>query len=373
MKELRNIYITGVSAIRPGEYWNRSLEDMSYTVVEEALLDAGNPQLDALFIANTLAGGLDTMAIGLDLPTHNVSGCAAGGLAIHAAINGILAGEIDTAMILGAEKMTDHSALELATALMSPASIEEQLQGFTQPALYAIIATKHMEEYGTTRDQLSAVAVQNHNHATLNPNAQFRRPITIEQVNRSHKIADPLRVLDCSPISDGAAALIISSENTSNRAVRISASSVGSDTAGLDKRENILKMRATQKATQRVYEQADVEPGDLDVVELHDGFTIGEIIALEDLGLFPEGQAATEIALGKTALGQNLVVNPSGGLKACGNPVGATGVYQAFEIVTQLRGEAGDRQVPNARIGLTHNISGTGVTAVVHIFEKMVR
>jgi acetyl-CoA C-acetyltransferase len=251
---------------------------------------------------------------------------------------------------------------------MGAGSEEERAAGATFPGLYAILARSHMMEYGTTREQLAAVAVKNHYHASLNPNAQFHTTLTTEQVMRSAHIADPLRLLDCSPISDGASALIITSKKPG---IQILASSVATDTLGLASRASLTELKASNRAAKKAYRQAKIGPKDIDVAEVHDCFTIAEILAMEDLGFFAKGKVAAAISAGETRIGtsKHLVVNPSGGLKGCGHPVGATGIKQVVELVEQLRGRAGARQVKQAKIGLAHNVGGSGATAVVHILK----
>jgi acetyl-CoA C-acetyltransferase len=302
--------------------------------------------------------------LGLGVPAFKIEGaCASGGLALHIAINAVAAGRYGTVVVLGIEKMTDHKPDDVAAALMGAGSEEERVAGATFPGLYAILARAHMEKFGTTVRDLAAVAVANHDHASRNPNAQFRTKITVEQVLASPMIADPLHLLDCSPISDGAAAVVVSSvkHHVSRKTPRIVASAVATDTLGLAQRASLTELVATRKAAAGAYRQAGVGPKDIDVAEVHDCFTIAQILALEDLGFSPKGKV-------KTGDGK-LVVNPSGGLKGCGHPVGATGVKQVAELVEQLRGSAGARQIKNAKVGLAHNVGGSGATAVVHILN----
>jgi acetyl-CoA C-acetyltransferase len=228
-----------------------------------------------------------------------------------------------------------------------------------------------MRDYGTTREQLAAVSVKNHYHASLNPNAQFHTTLTIEQVMRSSRIADPLRLLDCSPISDGASAVVVTGKKPAHGIV-VAASMVATDSLGLSRRASLTQLAATKEAGKRAYAYAGITAKDVDVAEVHDCFTIAEILAMEDLGFFAKGHAAAAITAGETQLGKSrhLVVNPSGGLKGCGHPVGATGVKQIVELVDQLRGRAGARQVKGATVGLAHNVGGSGATAVVHILKK---
>lgn len=383
-----NIHIIGASTTKFGELWGISPRTLASQAVNGALKDAGVSAdcIDALFVGNMLSGMLGGQEhlgaffaeeLGLQVPAFKIEGaCASGGLAAHNAVNSVLSGQYETVVVLGVEKMTDHKPEDVATALMGAGSESERLSGVTFPGLYAILAGMHMRAYGTTREQIASVAVKNHAHALLNPNAQFHTPITIEQVLRSSCIADPLTLLDCSPISDGASAIVVTSDKSkvsSPKAVEIAASVVATDTLSLPARESLLELKATRIASQKAYALSGLTPRDVNVAEVHDCFTIAEILAMEDLGFYEKGRAARAIEQGETTLGKgkNLIVNTSGGLKGSGHPVGATGVKQLVEIVEQLRGNGQKRQVENARIGLAHNVGGSGATAVVHILKKL--
>lgn len=377
------IFVTGIATTKFGELWDASPRGLARQAVFGALKDAAisSKAVQALFVGNMLSGILGGQEhlgaffaeeLGLSIPAFKIEGaCASGGLAIHNAVNSLLSGQYETVAVLGIEKMTDHKPEDVATALMGAGSEEERSAGATFPGLYAMLARSHMREFGTTEEELAAVAVKNHYHASLNPNAQFHNLLTVENVMRSSKIADPLKLLDCSPISDGAAAVILSSK-PSKRSVEVVASVVATDTLGLANRKSLTELAATRVAAKGAYKQARITPGDIDVAEVHDCFTIAEVLAMEDLGFFPKGRAASAIVRGETTLGKakRVVVNPSGGLKGCGHPVGATGVKQIAELVEQLRGSAGTRQVKGATIGLAHNVGGSGATAVVHLLKK---
>jgi acetyl-CoA C-acetyltransferase len=377
------IYVNGAVTTQFGELWGVSPRSLARGSVESALKDAGieSGQVEALFVGNMLSGMLGGQEhlgaffaeeLGLSVPAFKVEGaCASGGLALHNAVNSLLSGQYATVAVLGIEKMTDHKPEDVATALMGAGSEEERSAGATFPGLYAMLARMHIQEFGTTEEQLAAVAVKNHYHASLNPNAQFHNLLTVEQVMGSSKVADPLKLLDCSPISDGAAAVILSSKKAKG-SVEIAASVVATDSLGLAQRTHLTQLTSTQKAAQKAYHIAGIRADDVRVAEVHDCFTIAEVLAMEDLGFFPRGEAAVAIEKGETRLGVStrVVVNPSGGLKGCGHPVGATGVKQVVELVEQLRGSAGKRQVDNATIGLSHNVGGSGATAVVHILKK---
>jgi len=376
-----NIYIAGAATTKFGELWGISPRSLAREAVTNALKDARIParNVQALFVGNMLSGMLGGQEhlgaffaeeLGLTIPAFKIEGaCASGALALHTAVNSVLSGEYETVVALGVEKMTDHKPEDVDIALMGAGSEEERLAGATFPGLYACLARVHMKEYGTTEEDMAAVAVKNHFHASLNPNAQFHNTLTVEQVMRSSRIADPLKLLDCSPISDGAAAVVVTRKKST---VAIAASAVATDTLGLAQRASLTELKATGEAGQKAYKAAGVSSKDIDVAEVHDCFTIAEILAMEDLKFFPKGKAARAIAQGKTRLGTSghLIVNPSGGLKGCGHPVGATGIKQVVELVEQLRGRAGTRQVKNARLGLAHNVGGDGPTAVVHILKR---
>lgn len=382
-----NIYITGAATTKFGELWGISPRALATQAVSGAMADANleSSQIQALFVGNMLSGMLGGQEhlgaffaeeLGLSVPAFKIEGaCASGGLALHNAVNSVLSGQYETVIALGVEKMTDHKPEDVATALMGAGSEGERLAGATFPGLYALLARMHMSEYGTTEEQLAAVAVKNHYHASLNPNAQFHSLLTVAQVMKSSYVADPLKLLDCSPISDGAAAVVVTRDMrhvTSANNIQIVSSVAATDSLGLAQRENLLELKATRVASQKAYEIAGISPRDIDVAEVHDCFTIAEILAMEDLGLYKKGEAAAAITSGQMTLGTSkiVVVNPSGGLKGCGHPVGATGIKQVAELVEQLRGRAQKRQVENARVGLAHNVGGSGATATVHILMK---
>jgi acetyl-CoA C-acetyltransferase len=229
-----------------------------------------------------------------------------------------------------------------------------------------------MQQYNISEELVASVAVKNHYHGSLNTKAQFQRSITVADVMKSTKIADPLKLLECSPISDGAAAIIITSEEIKGKkSVYITASEIGTDTLALHERESFTSLSAVKNAAKKAYEKAGITATNIDVAEIHDCFSIAEVMAMEDLGFSKPGKGAKDISEEKYTLGKGtLVTNPSGGLKSCGHPVGATGIKQIVEITQQLSGEAGTRQVKNAKIGLTHNVGGSGAVAAIHILQN---
>ena len=380
------INILGGATTKFGELWSISPRTLANEAMDGALKQSKikSSQIDALFVGNMLAGILGNQAntaslfaeeLGVQIPAFRLEGaCASGGLALHNAINSLKAGAYKTVMVLGVEKMTDHNSDDVTTALMSAGSDEERTSGATFPGLYALMARAYMQEYGITEEILASVSVKNHFHGSFNPKAQFKSIITVGDVMRSGRIADPLKLLDCSPISDGAAAVVITSDSVLARRlpkpILITASEVATDTLSLYDRKSFTTLSAVVTASQKAYENAGIKPQDIDAAEIHDCFSIAEAMAVEDLGFSKKGQGAKDISENKYTLGKGKIIsNPSGGLKACGHPVGATGIKQIIEITEQLRGVAGKRQVKNAKIGLTHNVGGTGTVAAVHILE----
>ncbi|MEM2280650.1 MAG: thiolase domain-containing protein [Candidatus Bathyarchaeia archaeon] len=312
----------------------------------------------------------------LHIPATRVeAACSSSGVALRAAVYTIASGLCDVVMVGGVEKMTHRSTSEVTEFLAMASDFPfEQWHGLTFPGLFALMATAHMHKYGTTEVQLAHVAVKNHYNGSLNPIAHMQKEITIEQVLSSRVIAWPLKLLDCSPITDGASCLILTKPEIAKKytdtPVHIIGTGQASDTIGIYERGDFTSLKAAKLAAKQAYEMAGVKPEDIDVAEVHDCFTIAEIIAYEDLGFCKPGEGGRLAENGETALKGRIPVNTSGGLKAKGHPVGATGTAQAYEIYLQLTGQAGRRQVDDAEIGLTHNVGGSGATATVHIYIK---
>jgi acetyl-CoA C-acetyltransferase len=287
----------------------------------------------------------------------------------------VASGMSDIVLVGGVEKMTDVDGGGATAALATAADQEyEVYNGVTFPGLYAMIARAHMDKYGTRREHLADVAVKNHSNGMNNPYAQFQMKISKEDVLNSVMVADPLRILDCSPITDGAAAMILCDLETAKRIskkmpVRILGVGHATDTIALHSRKDLTTLDSTVKAAQDAYKMSGVKPSDVDVAEVHDCFTIAEIVVSEDLGFFEKGEGGCAVSDGRTQIGGQIPINPSGGLKSKGHPVGATGVAQVIEIVEQLRGDAKERQVENAKTGLTQNMGGSGGSSIVHILK----
>jgi len=385
---MREVAIIGVGLTRCGELWERSLRDLYVEAALAAIEDAGVDTIDSMVVgcmsSGLFVGQEHLSALMADylgqcpIPSTRVeSACASGGVAMRTGFLEVASGVSDVVLVGAVEKMTDVSGDEATYALATAADQEwEGFSGVTFPGLYAMMAVAHMDRYGTTREQLAAVAVKNHENGSKNPNAQFPGKITIENVLGSVLVADPLRILDCSPITDGAAAAVLCPVEMAARLgakqpVKILGIGHGTDTIALHARRSFAELASTESAARMAYEAAGKTPDAIDVAEVHDCFTIAEIMATEAVGFFEKGQGGPGVQAGETAIGGRIPVNPSGGLKSKGHPVGATGVAQIVEIVEQLRGEAGARQVAGARTGLTQNMGGTGASSVVHILEAI--
>jgi acetyl-CoA C-acetyltransferase len=317
----------------------------------------------------------DWAGLGHVAATRTEAACASSGVALRTAICAVRSGLSDVVMVGGVEKMTHRTTAEVTEYLAMASDYPfEQWHGMTFPGLYALMATAHMHAYGTTERQLAMVALKNHYHGSLNPKAQMQKEITLETALSSRVVAWPLKLYDCSLITDGASCLILTRPELANKytdmPIDIIGSGQASDTIGLHERKSFTSLEAARIAAKEAYEMANVSSDDIDVAEVHDCFTIAEMIAYEDLELCEPGQSGKMVENGETKLGGRIPVNTSGGLKAKGHPVGATGTGQAYEIYLQLTGRADRRQVENAEVGLTHNVGGSGATAAVHIYRK---
>ncbi len=383
---MRDVAVIGIGMTKWGELWKKSLRDIYVETALLALDDAGIDRIDSMYIGSMSSGlfvGQEHIAslladyLGqLPVPATRVeTACASGGLALRLGFMEVASGMSDVVLASGVEKMTDVGGDEATYALGTAADQEyEGYQGITFPGLYALIARAHMQKYGTTREQLARVAVKNHHNGSKNPLAQYQFEITVEAVLNSVKVADPLNILDCSPITDGAAAVIICPADIARKMgkplIKISGTGHATDTIQISQRKDMTWLEATYQAAKQAYAMADKKPEDIDLIEAHDCFTIAEICVTEALGIVEKGKGGEAVEAGLTALDGKIPVNSSGGLKSKGHPVGATGIAQVVEITKQLRGEAGERQVKDARVGMTQNMGGSGGSSVVHILER---
>lgn len=366
-----------------GEMWKSDLRSLALEASIAAINDAQiDPKdIDAIYFANMLGsrfanqdhlGALIASELGLTVPSiHIEAACASGGAAIRLAFLELMSKTAKNILVVGAEKMNDADVNEITSGLAGASDEEwEASLGVTFPSLYAMIAREHMYRFGTSREQLSMIAVKNHKHASMNKLAQFPKELSLSDAVNSSPVADPLNLMDCSPITDGACAIVLSTEKKNG--IRILASSQAQDTLALHDRKDIVTLQATVDAADKAFKASGIERDDIGLIELHDCFTIAEILAYEDLGFAKKGDGGKLIEEGKTYYNAELPVNTSGGLKACGHPVGATGIKQAYEIYLQMMGQAGERQVKrNLKYALSHNVGGSGATAVVTIYENL--
>ena len=381
---MRDVVVIGAGMTKFGELWAQSIKDIFVEAAQRAIMDSGVDHIDSMYVG-AMSPGLfvgqehlgavmaDYLGVNPIPATHVESACASGGVAFRQAFLEVASGASEIVLAGGVEKMTDGA--DVTEALATAADQEyEVYQGVTFPGLYAMIARAHMEEFGTTREQLAAVAVKNHRNGAKNPNAQFRKEVTLEQVMNSTMVADPLRLLDCSPVSDGAAAVIVASMDVAKKLkknpIRVLASAQASDSIALHGRKTLTTLNSVVKAAEKAYAMAEKKPKDMNLIEVHDCFTIAEIVATEDVGLFEKGKGGEAAANGWTSIECKMTpVNTSGGLKSKGHPVGATGIAQIIELWEQLNGKAGARQVANAHLGMAQNMGGSGASCVIHILE----
>lgn len=380
-------YVVGGGIIDFGELFDQSFDQM----LENAylnLLDSLDRTIDPDDIEAAWYGTLDIAGEGssgaavahatglFDRPITQVqNACATGSDAFRNAVHAVWADRVDLALVIGAEKMRDSSE-----GLISAAGLKKlwQGRGVTMPAFFGLRARRHMHEYGTSREQIAMISVKNHENGSRYPHAHYRFTCSVEDVIDSTPISDPLNLYDCCPVTDGAAAVLVASEDVvdevSDRPIRVAGSGLSTDSFQRGDNRSLSNFPASRRAARSAYEQADIEPDELDVAEVHDCFSITELLTYEDLGFCEEGEGGRFIEEGHSTLEGRLPVNPSGGLLAKGHPIGATGVAQIVEIHEQLRGEAGDIQVENPRLGLQHNIgvgrNATGSVSCVHVLER---
>jgi acetyl-CoA C-acetyltransferase len=385
---MRAVAVIGIGKTAFGAFVDRDLRSLAVEAGEKCLADAGvSPsQIEAFYLGNFAGPSLvgqnhlapyiaGAMGITGVPATRFEAACASSGSAFFHAVSSVAAGFYDLVLVGGVEKMTSQTTPKVTEILAGAGDMSgEGRAGATFPALFAMIARRHMYQYGTTREQMAAVAVKNHANGAKNPQAHMRKTITMEQALNGKPISDPLTVYDCSLISDGAAAVLIAplerASEFTRKPVKVLGLAQTSDQVALDQKDDITSFRAVKGAGQKAYQMAGVTAQDIQFAEIHDCFTIAEIIATEDLGFVKKGEGGPYVLEGRTCLRGERPVNTSGGLKSKGHPVGATGVGQICDVVTQIRGEAGERQIERHSLGLTQNLGGSGATAVVTILSE---
>ncbi len=379
---VRNVAVVGVGQTKFGELWEKSLRNLVVEAGNACLSDCGMERKDvqSMYVGNMSAGrfagqehvgALAADQLGFN-PIPSVrceAACASGAMAFNQAYMAVASGKYDVVMAAGVEKMSDIRQQDVATSLAAASDQEWEAEiGLTFAGLYALMARLHMHKYGTTREQLAMVSVINHENSVGNPYAQFPFKITIEDVLNSVMVADPLRVLDCSPITDGAAAVLLVSESVAKKCknpVWVLASETASDTLALHDRRSLCELDAAKHAAKKAYAKTGLKPGDIGVAEVHDCFSINEVLCIEALGFCEVGKGGEFIENGEIRRGGSIPVNTTGGLKAIGHPVGATGIRQIIDITHQLRGSCFNKiKVDN---GLALNVGGSGATASINV------
>ena len=384
---MRPVVIAGVGSTPFGKLPGQDIVSLTVDACRAAIADTAiaRDRVEAIYLGNFVGerlagqGALASVVAGrlglAGVPATKVeAACASGGIAVRHAYLSVAAGLHDCVLVAGVEKMSDMPTGEITAALSTAGDeLAEMRTGLTFPGAFAMIMGEHMARYGTTREQIAMVSVKNHANGVTNPKAQFRKPTSVAQVLSSRPVAAPIRLFDCPPISDGAAAALICAQEIADGSaappIRILGSGQASGPAALTDVDDLTTFPATTAAARSAFETAQVGPTDVDVAEVHDCFTIAEIVATEDLGFFPKGEGGPAVESGATHVGGSIPINPSGGLISKGHPVGASGVGQIYELVQQLRGAAAN-QVGDARIGLAHNLGGSGAAATVHVLAR---
>jgi len=380
---MRSVAIIGIGQTKIDEAWEKSIRQIAAEAIHAALKDAGRESADGIFLGNMMSGIINSQNnlgplvadwAGLKTPAVKVdAACGSGGAALRAGLMAVGSGELETALVVGVEKMTDRHPHEVTVALATAADADYEVDmGVSFVGLNALIMRRYMYEFGWKHADFAQFAINAHANAMHNPYARLHHTITLEEFEKSSMIATPINLLDASPIGDGAAALYIVPADSLQAGARIliAGSSAATDTIALHDRPDPLFLAAAYKSSQAAYQQAGVGPGDIDLFELHDAFTVMSALSLEACGFAERGQGPRLALDGKLTPQGSIPVMTRGGLKARGHPVGATGVYQVVEVVQQLRGECGKTQVPEARIGMAQNIGGSGATIITHILKR---
>ena len=384
---MREVVVTGIGSTRFGKLEGSPVQSMAVEAANSAIVRSGVERGDigAVYLGNFAAGplsGQEVLAgmvadeVGLSgVPCTKVEGaCASGGIAFRHAVLAVASGQCNAALVVGTEKMTHARGSDVTAALNNAMdNRSDGPSGLTFPGFFGLAWRIHAEKYGTTRDEVSAVVIKNKANGLKNPLAQMGADLTPEIIAQSQPIADPLQLYDCCPVSDGAAALVVVASDHAGDApdlpIRVRAAVQTSGAARLAGHESLCTFETTRLAAEQAYGAAGIAPGDLDLAEIHDCFSMAEIVHSEDLRLVPRGQGAKWAAEGRTKVGGDIAINASGGLLSKGHPVGATGVGQLYEVVKQLRGEH-PNQVVGARLGLAQNVGGAGVACTVSILER---
>lgn len=379
---MRKIAILGIGQTKVDEHWEKSLREIGGEAAFAAMQDAGVNKVDALFVGNMLAPIVsgqnqlgtflaDWLGLWKQEAVKIEAACGSGAAAFRAGLMAVASGDVDSALVVGVEKMTDKAGHDVTAALATAADADyEAEQGVSFVGINALVMRRYMHEFGWRHEDFAPFSINSHANAMHNPYARLHEKITVERFEKSAMVATPINLLDASPIGDGAAAAVIVPADKVARQPRIvvSASASATDTIAVHSRKDPLFLQAAYDSSKRAYQMAGVTPADIDVFELHDAFSIMAALSLEACGFAERGQGV-RLGLDNEIRPQGRVpVCTRGGLKARGHPVGATGMYQIVEVVQQLRGECDKTQVAGAKIGMTQNIGGSGATILTHIF-----
>lgn len=382
---MRDVSIIGFGQTPVGEHWELSLRHLAAQAVLAAMQDAGIERADALYVGNMIAGetsgqhhlgALVADFVGLrGIEAFRVeAACASGAAALRAGYLAVASGAADLVIVAGVEKMTDAIGNSITTALVEAADADyEAPHGLSFVSINALLMRRYMYEFGVRHEDFAGFAITAHQNAVNNPYAMFRRPITKEEFVQARMIADPINLLDSSPVADGAAAVVLcpsqQARSFTDHPVRIRACETGTDSLALHDRRDPLFLEAGYISAQKAYARAGVTPADIDLFELHDAFTIMAALSLEAAGFARRGEGVRLAVDGSIALNGRIPIATLGGLKGRGHPVGATGIYQVIEVAQQVTGRAGANQIPNARVGMAQNIGGSGATVITTILE----
>jgi acetyl-CoA C-acetyltransferase len=385
---MRDVSIIGIGQTKVGEHWDTSLRHLALEAMLAALRDAGVERLDMLLVGNMLSGELtDQEHVGALLADFAglrgieafkvEAACGSGAAAARLGYIAVAGGMADVVLVAGVEKMTDRKGHETTAALAMAGDADyEAMHGLSFVAINALLMRRYMYEFGVPHDAFAPFTINAHRNAVHNPYAMFPFPISEGSFRRAKMIADPINLMDSSPICDGAAAIVICPTDMARglrpvKPVRVLASASATDTVALHDRRDPMVLEGVALSAHRAYRQAEVQPADVDLFELHDAFSIMSVLSLEASGFAERGQGVRLGLDGQIGIDGHLPLCTMGGLKARGHPVGATGVYQLVEAVQQLRGEADDNQVADARLAMTQNIGGSGATVITHILEAI--
>ena len=381
---MRDVAIIGIGQTPVEEHWGKSLRHMAHDAIMPALADAGVESLDALYVGNMLSGELGGQEhvgalvadfIGLrGIEAMKVeAACASGAAALRVGLMAVASGMHDIVAVAGVEKMTDAPGDVVTSGLATAADQEYEVsQGISFVGLNALLMRRYMHEFDVKHEMFAGFAVNAHKNGANNPNAMFRSPIKAETYLKAGMIADPINLMDSSPVCDGAACVILAPADMfrSRNKAHILASAVATDSLAIHDRRDPLTLDAVAASAYKAYAQARITPADVNLFEVHDAFTIMAALSLEASGFAPKGRGVCLAADGEIGIHGRLPISTMGGLKARGHPVGATGVYQIIEVVQQLTGQAGKNQVPGARLGMAQNIGGSGATVITHILSS---